>query len=187
MLSFSAGRYVEGALAAQRARDSWNGAAAKAAVALARSGNRSRPGRNWIDDGAPVARLVIPSIDLDEIVLEGADELNAGPGHVAGSAFPGGAGNAIISGERDRHFSHLDAVNPGDTVVTESGVGVSRDTWIVVSKRIVGRNDRLVNSTSDTTLTLTTSWPIRYVGPAPERLIVTATRVALPGRITPSH
>jgi LPXTG-site transpeptidase (sortase) family protein len=185
MLSFSAGRYVEGGLAAQRARDSWNSAEARVAVALARSANRSRPGRNWVDDGAPVARLVIPSIDLDEIVLEGADELNAGPGHVAGSAFPGGAGNAIISGERDRAFSHLDAVNPGDTVVTESGL--ARDSWIVVSKRIVGRDDRLVNSTSDTTLTLTTSWPIRYVGPAPERLIVTATRVAPPGRIAPSH
>ncbi len=64
---------------------------------------------------------------------------------------------------------------------------MARDTWIVISKRIVGRNDRIVNSTSDTTLTLTTSWPIRYVGPAPERLIVTATRVALPGRVAPTH
>jgi sortase A len=185
MLSFSAGRYAEGGLAAQRARDSWNTAQAKVAVALVRSANRSRPGRNWIDDGAPVARLVIPSIDLDEIVLEGADEINAGPGHVAGSAFPGSAGNSIISGERDRHFSHLDAVNPGDTVVTESGL--ARDTWIVVSKRIVGRHERLVGRGSDTTLTLTTSWPIRFVGPAPERLIVTATRVARPGRLAPSH
>ena len=185
MLSFSAGRYVEGALAAGRARDSWNSARAKVAVALVRSPSRNRPGRNWIDDGAPVARLVIPSIDLDEIVLEGADELNAGPGHVAGSAFPGEVGNAIISGERDRHFNHLDAVNAGDTVVTESGL--VRDTWIVISKRIVRRDERLASRSSDTTLTLTTSWPIRYVGPAPERLIVTAARVALPGRTAPSH
>jgi sortase A len=185
MLSYSAGRYVEGLRGAQRARDSWNSAEGKVAVALVESANHGRPGRNWVDDGAPVARLVIPSIDLDEIVLEGADELNAGPGHVAGSAFPGEMGNAIISGERDRHFNHLDAVTPGDTVVTESGLG--RDTWIVVSKRIVGRDERLVARASDTTLTLTTSWPIRYVGPAPERLIVTATRAALPGRNAPSH
>lgn len=185
MLSFSGGRYVAGALGAQRARDAWNSAEAKVTVALVRSANRSRAGRNWIDDGAPVARLVIPSIDLDEIVLEGTDELNAGPGHVSGTAFPGELGNAIISGERDRHFNHLDAVNAGDTVVTESGLG--RDTWIVVSKRIVERDDRVATRTSDTTLTLTTSWPIRYVGPAPERLIVTATRVAHPGRLAPSH
>ena len=155
MLSFSAGRYIEGALAASKARDSWNTAQPKSAVALVRSANHRRPGRNWIDDGAPVARLVIPSIGLDEIVLEGADELNAGPGHVAGSAFPGEPGNAIISGERDRHFNHLDAVSAGDTVVTESGL--ARDTWIVISKRIVGRDDRLVARASDTTLTLSTS------------------------------
>ena len=187
MLSFSAGRYAAGLLAAQRARDAWDSARAKVAVALVQSANHSRSGagRNWIDDGAPVARLVIPSIDLDEIVLEGADELNAGPGHVSGSAFPGQLGNSIISGERNRHFNHLDAVDPGDTVVTESGL--ARDTWIVVSKRIVGRGDRVVTRASDTTLTLTTSWPIRYVGPAPERLIVTATRMARPVRIAPSH
>jgi len=184
MLSYSAGRYVEGWRDAQRARDSWN-SQGKVAVALVRSANHNRPGRNWIDDGAPVARLVIPSIDMDEIVLEGADELNAGPGHVAGSAFPGEMGNAVISGERDRYFNHLDSVSPGDTVVTESGLG--RDAWIVVSKRIVRRDERLIAHASDTTLTLTTSWPIRYVGPAPERLIVTATHVALPGRNAPSH
>jgi len=185
MLSFSAGRYVVGALAAQRARETWNTAEAKVSVAMVRSANRGRPGRNWITDGAPVARLVVPSVNLDEIVLEGADELNAGPGHVSGTAFPGEAGNSVISGERDRHFNHLDAVNPGDTVVTESGI--SRDTWIVLSKRIVGRDDRIVARTSDTTLTLTTSWPIRYMGPAPERLIVTATRVSGARRVAQTH
>jgi len=165
MLSFSAGRYVVGALDAQHARDAWNSAEAKVTVALSRSENRSRAGKAAIEDGAPIARLVIPSIDLDEIVLEGTEELNAGPGHVTGSALPGEAGNSVILGERDRVFNHLDALAAGDTVVTESGR--AHDTWIVVAKRIVGRDDRVAASMSDTTLTLTTSWPIRYVGPAP--------------------
>jgi sortase A len=158
-------------LDAENARDAWNSAQSKATAALA-------PRRTvvaQIEDGAPVARLTIPSIDLDEIVLEGSDALNAGPGHLSGSVLPGQAGNAIISGERDRHFSHLDAVSAGDTIFTETGL--ARDAWIVVAKRIVARDDRGVVRTADTTLTLTTSWPIRFVGPAPERLVVTAIRV----------
>jgi len=177
MLSFSAGRYVAGAITAQHARRIWDSAAAKVSVALARATQRQLVNRT-IDDGAPVARLIIPSIDLDEIVLEGSDELNGGPGHLRGSALPGESGNAVITGERDRHFSHLDALSAGDTIVTESGM--SRDTWIVMQKRVVDKYDRVVAHTPDTTLTLTTSWPIRFVGPAPERLIVTASRVSRP-------
>ena len=185
MLSFSAGRYVAGAITAQHARRAWESAEARVAVALARSPRRQHASRA-VDDGAPVARLIIPSIDLDEIVLEGSDELNAGPGHVAGSALPGESGNAVITGERDRHFSHLDALSAGDTIVTESGT--SRDTWIVMQKRVVDKDDRVVAHRLDTALTLTTSWPIRFLGPAPERLIVTASRVARPfARVAPAN
>lgn len=184
MLSFSAGRYVTGELRSSHARDAWNSAEARVAVALARAPHRSSLAD--IADGTPIARLVIPSIDLDEIVLEGSAALDAGPGHVSGSAFPGERGNSLISGERDRHFSHLDAVSAGDTVFTESGL--TRDTWIVISKRIVRRDDALVTRASDTTLTLATSWPIRFVGPAPERLIVTAARLSRPAaRVAPAH
>ncbi len=174
MLSFSAGRYATGALDAQHARDLWNSSEVPATVALSQVPHRG--GRTAIADGTPVVRLVIPSIDLDEIVLEGSDALNAGPAHVSGSAFPGEPGSSVISGERDRHFSHLDAVSAGDTIVTESVT--ARDEWIVLSKRIVGRGDPVAARASDTTLTLTTSWPIRYVGPAPERLIITAARAS---------
>ena len=65
MLSFSAGRYVAGSFASQSARDAWNGAEARVAVTLAPAPHGF--GRAGISDGTPVARLVIPSIDLDEI------------------------------------------------------------------------------------------------------------------------
>lgn len=175
LLSFSGGRYLTGAVAGQRAREAWNTSAAKASVALAR---HKHAAGGTVADGTPVARLLIPSIDLDEIVLEGSDQLNSGPGHVASSALPGESGNSVIYAESDRHFSHLDALSPGDTIVTESGS--VRDTWVVMAKRIVDKNDSVVGRTSDTRLTLSTSWPIRFVGPAPERLIVTAARVTRP-------
>jgi sortase A len=121
---------------------------------------------------------MIPKIDLDEIVIEGVDgeELNAGPGHLPGSPLPGERGNAIISAHRDRHFKHFDALDVGDTITTESGA--RQDRWVVISTRVVDANAPALIRTSDRTLTLTTCWPIRYVGTAPERLIVTAKPAA---------
>jgi LPXTG-site transpeptidase (sortase) family protein len=176
LLSFAGGRYALGMLRADQAREAWDGAAAKETVALARSVALHHGHREPLVTGAPVARLVIPSIDVDDIVLEGVDgdELNAGPGHYPGSAFPGEPGNAIISAHRDRHFNHLDALSVGDTIVTESGA--LRDTWVVVSTRVIQKNDPALFATKTPTLTLTTCWPIRYLGPAPDRLIVTAKK-----------
>ena len=180
LLSFAGGRYAVGTLRADQAREAWDTAEAKAAVALARSAAFHRGTREPIVDGAPVAHLVIPSIGLDEIVLEGVgdDELNAGPGHLPGSAFPGERGNSVISAHRDRHFSHFDQLEPGDTITTEAGT--IRQTWIVVAKRVVDKNAPALFRATEPTLTLTTCWPIRYLGPAPERLIVTAKPVAHP-------
>ena len=128
-------------------------------------------------DGAPVARLVIPKIGLDEIVLEGVDDnsMNGGPGHFPGSPFPGEPGNAIISAHRDRHFRHFDDLAIGDTIRTESG---SRSaTWVIVSRRVVDKATPALFPSKKATLTLTTCWPIRYFGSAPDRLIVTARPV----------
>ena len=178
LLSFAGGRYAVGTWRADQARAAWDDSEAKAAVALARSVAFHRGARAAIVDGAPIARLVIPRIDLDEIVLEGVgdDELNAGPGHLPGSAFPGERGNSVISAHRDRHFSHFDQLQTGDTITTESGT--IRQTWVVVSKRVVDKDSPALFRTTDPTLTLTTCWPIRYLGPAPERLIVTARPIA---------
>src|SRR4051812_6920409 len=110
MLSFAGGRYAVGAYQADEARQAWDQAKAKEAVALARSVALNHGKRGQVVAGSPVARIVIPRIDLDAIVIEGVDDdaLNAGPGHFPGSAFPGEPGNAVISAHRDRHFSKLD-------------------------------------------------------------------------------
>lgn len=178
LLSFSGGRYGVGMWKADQARQAWDAAEAREAVSLARSVALHHGRPEPLVVGAPVARLVIPRLDLDEIVLEGVDgdELNAGPGHLTGTAYPGEQGNSVISAHRDRHFNHLDALEVGDTIVTESGT--HSNSWIVVSKRVVDKDDRVLFGTPDATLTLTTCWPIRYLGPAPDRLIVTAKAVA---------
>ena len=107
-------------------------------------------------------------------MLEGVgnDELNAAPGHLPGSVLPGATGNAVISAHRDRHFDRLGEVALGDTVETETLVG--RQRWVVTGRHVVSRDQRALFETSSATLTLTTCWPIRFFGPAPERLLLTA-------------
>jgi LPXTG-site transpeptidase (sortase) family protein len=174
LLSFAGGRYAVGMLRADAARRAWNEASAKEAVTLVQSVAMHGWPAGRIVDGSPIARILIPRIDLDEIVLEGVDDeaLNAGPGHLPGSAFPGERGNAVISAHRDRHFNRLDMAEVGDTIHTESGRHAN--TWVIVSKRVVRRDRAALFTTSDATLTLTTCWPIRYLGSAPDRLILTA-------------
>ena len=178
MTAFAGGRYAVGAWQQQDARRAWQESEAQAVVALARRVSALTDGdRSLIVAGAPVARLVIPRIGLDEIVLEGVDDdaLNAGPGHLPGSAFPGERGNSVISAHRDRHFAKLGDVRVGDTLVTESGARTER--WVVIAKRVVDADAPALYRTRDATLTLTTCWPIRYLGTAPERLLLTAKPV----------
>ena len=181
MLSFVAGRYALGIVRADQARGAWEEAQTRGVVAHARAVALRHIPQPAPVDGTPIGRLMIPRIDLDEIVLEGieAEDLNAGPGHLPGTALPGERGNAIISAHRDRHFNHFDALKVGDTVVTESRIG--QRSWQIVSQRIVDKDDPALFRTSDETLTLTTCWPIQYLGSAPSRLIVTAKPVGRAG------
>jgi sortase A len=180
MVAYSAARYTAGALRADQARRQWNERQAASSVAQARLRARSdiaAASNRSIVTGAPVARLTIPRIRLDEIVLEGVgdDELDAAPGHLPGSALPGMRGNAVISAHRDRHFRNLDELQVGDTIVTETGQSTA--AWVIVSRRIVGRDTPALFQTTEPTLTLTTCWPVRYFGSAPDRLILSARPV----------
>ena len=54
--------------------------------------------------GEPVALLVVPSIGLSQVVVEGSSpsELTGGPGHVPATPMPGEFGNAVVLGKRCR-------------------------------------------------------------------------------------
>jgi sortase A len=178
LLLHTGSTYARGALARGEARAAWERAEAQRAVRDARLIDVSG-GAALVRQGAPMARLVIPSIGLDEIVVEGVgdDELNAGPGHLPGSAIPGDAGNAVISAHRDRHFSTLGDLHVGDTVYTETTSG--RTSWIVTKRRVVGAGRPALFSSDEPLLTLTTCWPLGYLGTAPERLIIEARPIGL--------
>jgi sortase A len=174
LVSIAGSRYALGAVRADSARELWDHAEAREAVARAHATVADARSAGPLVAGVPVARLVIPRIHLDDIVLEGVsdDQLDAGPGHFPGSALPGEHGNAVISAHRDRHFSHFDQLNLGDTVVTEAAG--RRTRWTIVSRRVIHKDAPAIFTSNSAELTLTTCWPIRYFGSAPDRLIITA-------------
>ncbi len=167
--------YARGAIERDRARQAWDAAEAGRAIELTNAA--LVVGATDVARGVPVARIVIPSIALDEVIVEGVGEreLNAGPGHLPGSAFPGDRGNAVISAHRDRHFSRLDRLVVGDTVITYGRA--DSVTWIVSRKQVVSKYAPALFVSAEPRLTLTTCWPVRYIGPAPDRLLVTALPV----------
>jgi LPXTG-site transpeptidase (sortase) family protein len=174
LLLFVGVGYARGYLARERAHERWEEIAATGGDGTARRAPADSSTSYDASIGDPVGRIIIPAVGLDEIVLEGVDEkqLEAGPGHVPETVLPGEAGNSVISAHRDRHFHSLGRVSVGDTVITETRAG--RESWVVTQLRIAEAGKPAIYPTRDTTLTLTTCWPIRYVGPAPDRLLVTA-------------
>jgi sortase A len=164
---------ARGAIARDAVRSRWQELEASRAATDARASVTASVERTAAR-GAPVARLVITRLGLDEVVVEGVgdEELRAGPGHMTGTALPGDTGNAIISAHRDRHFHSLGRVSVGDTIVTETAR--DRTAWRVVRIQTVSADAPALHTSATPLLTLTTCWPIRFFGPAPDRLIVEA-------------
>jgi sortase A len=201
MLVLGTREYAEGAQAQQRARAEWIQMGSTivrlnepAPAALGAPSVTTAPGQSpkagsavplpvfassgrEIRRGTPVARLFVESIGLDEIVTEGVGpiELNGGPGHFPGSVLPGDGGNSILSAHRDRHFSRVGELTVGSRIRTETKDKTVE--WVVTERRIVSKDSPALFEASDATLTLTTCWPIRYFGPAPDRLLIVAKPV----------
>ncbi len=126
-----------------------------------------------MDDG--LMRLSIPKIDLAAVVVEGTSHrsLLLGPGHMKETPAPGQAGNAVITGHRDTFFRHIYELQKGDEILVQRSGKTFK--YEVTSKRIVQPDDMSVLKPSqESRLTLITCYPTYYIGPAPERLIVTS-------------
>ena len=120
-----------------------------------------------------LTRVSIPKISLDAIVVEGASrrQLSIGPGHIVETAMPGEQGNAVITGHRDTFFRHIYELNKGDEILVRRNGQVFH--YRVTGKKIVQPEDvSVLKQTSDAQLTLITCYPIWYIGPAPERLVI---------------
>ncbi len=128
-------------------------------------------------EGDPIARLEIPRIGADDIVVAGVSkgDLKKGPGHFPDTPLPGQLGNAAIAGHRTTYgqpFFDVDKLTPGDEIVATTLNG--RFVYRVTGTQIVSPNDYWVVATTDptsATLTLTSCHP-KWT--ARERIIVFA-------------
>jgi sortase A len=138
------------------------------ANAWTRSLQGAQRGRPWPwADTWPIARLRIPSQDIDLYVLADASgrSLAFGPGVVSGSAAPGAAGNSIVAAHRDTHFRFLQRLAAG-TRLTLQTVDGKQHGYRVSEQRILDvRRDYLDVNASGTTLTLLTCYPFDAVMP----------------------
>ena len=78
--------------------------------------------------GEDIARIKIPSIGVDKIVVEGVsvDDLRKGPGRYQRSVLPGEPGNTAFAGHRTTYgapFHNIDNLVPGDEIQVTSLLG----------------------------------------------------------------
>ncbi len=130
----------------------------------------------WADTW-PVARLLVPSQHIDQIVLEGAygRTLAFGPGHVESAEPIGAARTIILTGHRDTHFHFLKQLQKGDGIELETAEGTRR-RYLVRDRRIAdSRTDSIRAEQDRARLVLVTCYPFDAIAPGgPLRYIVTA-------------
>jgi sortase A len=126
----------------------------------------------------PVGRLIIPFINFDHIIIEGASNgsLEYGSGHIYGTALPNMNGNCVIAGHRDWFFSGLEKLSEGDQIILESKTTVVN--YIISSIHIVNPTDtKWLHQYDYTELTLITCYPFKYIGDAPLRYVIKSEKL----------
>jgi sortase A len=131
--------------------------------------------------GEAVARIRIPSIGVDEIVVVGVSlaDLRKGPGHFPETPLPGQAGNAAIAGHRTTYgapFHRIDEIGEGDEIFVETIQGEFRYEYMGTEIVTPDRVD-VLDDMGDHRLTLTACHP-KYS--ARQRIVVTAALTGEP-------
>lgn len=133
----------------------------------------------WADTW-PVARLQMPRLSVDLIVLAGAygRTLAFGPGHVGSSALPGQDGTMMLVGHRDTHFQFLNEVQPGDQLDLTGTDGTTRHYRVTAQRVMDSRRDSIVTSDERDELILITCFPFDAItAGGPLRYVVRAEGV----------
>jgi sortase A len=125
-----------------------------------------------------VGLLEIPRLKLSTPVVEGdsGDALNGTAGHLPDTPRPWEKGNSAIAAHRDQQFRALKNIRIGDELRVQTPHGEMlyhvTDTHIVVPTDL-----SVLKAKSEQMLTLITCYPFNYIGSAPKRFIVHASRV----------
>ncbi|MFO7762310.1 MAG: sortase [Wenzhouxiangellaceae bacterium] len=120
----------------------------------------------------PAARMYVPELAIDRLVVEGLETANLawGPGIARGRN-----GHTVIAAHRDTHFRFLGQLQADHRIELEHPAGVV-ENWRVEDTRIVdSRTTELDLDATGPLLTLVTCWPIDALeAGGPLRLVVSA-------------
>lgn len=133
-------------------------------------------------DAWPVARMTVPRLGVDLIVLEGDSGRNLAfaPGHNPGSVLPGDTGNSFISAHRDTHFRFLQYLEPGDIIDIQTGDGKMIHYRVENSRVVDAAEARVRSSGGQSRLILVTCYPFDAVIPGgQQRYLVSAVDQSL--------
>lgn len=130
--------------------------------------------------GVDFATINIPDIDLRKPVIHGdtSSDLAKGVGHYAGSTLPGEGGNVVLSGHRETAFRSLENIKVGNSIFIETDWGTYE--YKVKKIKVVNKDEHSVLDPTDyEKLTMYTCYPFNYIGPAPQRFVVTGEYVGV--------
>jgi sortase A len=128
-------------------------------------------------DGQALGLIQIPSIGLRTVFLQGTTDatLLVGPGHLPWTSMPGTGGVSVLAAHRDLQFADLHDVRSGDRIWLQLPSGALG--YKIVGARVTNPDDKSIYAPAPgrpNELRLTTCWPPSFVGPAPDRLVVSA-------------
>jgi len=130
----------------------------------------------WADT-VPVARLVIPEINLDNYVLDGATgaTLAFGPGMVSGSASPGDHGVTMIAAHRDTHFKPLQNIETDSLIRIQNKDKIWHQYKVSTIRIADSRVNSIIPSIGESRMVLVTCYPFDALVPGgPLRYVVEA-------------
>ncbi|MCU7798133.1 MAG: class GN sortase [Candidatus Thiodiazotropha sp. (ex Myrtea spinifera)] len=134
------------------------------------------PPWSWADTW-PVARLMVPRLDVQRIVLAGVSgrTLAFGPGWVEQTALPGKDGRVMIAGHRDTHFRFLKDLVSGDRLVVQNADGDEVRYWVTEVAVVNETAGWLMGPSTVSELVLVTCYPFDSMIPGGDlRFIVRA-------------
>lgn len=110
-------------IAQQLLNHSWNQTLFGSTLQHKPGPNKHLPNKPWPwADTWPVAKLIVPQYDIDQIVLAGdsGNSLAFGPGYSFAGAEPNTTGTTMISAHRDTHFRFLKKIKLDDTIILQT-------------------------------------------------------------------
>jgi sortase A len=133
----------------------------------------------WADTW-PVARLVVPRLNKQIVVLKGASgqAMAFAPGHMAGTPEPGGNGTTIFAAHRDTHFRFLQYVKAGDRVNVSTADGKKYEYRVTGTEIVKANASGIEPNLPGRKLALVTCYPFGERLPGPLRYVVHAEAIS---------